>query len=62
MTELILGQARFEMKIVQLAVNCPKFENLHLLRYRVPSVAREEAFHVVVSALGEKIWSSRRRT
>jgi len=51
MSKLILGQAKFKVKIAQLVANCPKFD-LKLLPYRVQSAVREEAFQVFVSALG----------
>jgi hypothetical protein len=52
MAELILSQAKFTMKIVPLASNCPKFEKVKLLPYQVQSVVSAEAFQVFVSALG----------
>jgi adenosine/AMP kinase len=50
--ELILGQAKFTMKIVQFAANCPRFEDLKLLPCRVQYAVKKDAFHVFVSALG----------
>jgi hypothetical protein len=44
MAELFLSQAKFTLKIVQPATNCPKFENLQLLPYRVQSAVSEKRF------------------
>jgi hypothetical protein len=52
MAYLFLGQAKSTVDILQLATNCPKFENLKLLPSRVRSVVSEEAFRVFASALG----------
>jgi hypothetical protein len=51
MAELILGQAKFTVKIFPLATNCPKFENVKLLPYQVQSAMSAEAFQAFVSAL-----------
>jgi hypothetical protein len=61
MAEVILGQAKFTVKIVPLVSNCPKFEKVKLLPYQVQSAVSSEAFQVFVSALGGTDQLSRRR-
>jgi hypothetical protein len=52
MAELILGQAKFTVKIVLPVSNCPQFENVKLLPSQVQSAMSAEAFQVFVSVLG----------
>jgi hypothetical protein len=52
MAELFLGQAKFTVKIVPLASNCPKFESVRLLPYQLQSAVSAEAFQVFVWVLG----------
>jgi hypothetical protein len=52
MADLFLGQAKFTVSSLNLLTNCPKFENLKLLPYRVQSAVKEDSFQVCVSALG----------
>jgi hypothetical protein len=50
MAELILGQAKFIVKIVPLVSNCPKFENVKLQPYQVQSAVSAEAFQSLSGA------------
>jgi hypothetical protein len=49
--ELILGQAKLKVKIVQFAANFLRFEDVKLLPCRVQYAVRKDAFHIFVSAL-----------